>query len=199
MKYPAQIQRLIEQFAQLPTVGPKTAERYVFYLLRQSTQTINELAASIQALPETIITCANCQVISTASPCPICADRQRDASLLCIVADTKDMYALEDIHQYHGYYHVLNSGLDPLRNNGLDKANLELLIQKLKTGQVTELLLALNPDMVGNTTALYLTKLLKPLNLKITRLAQGLPTGSNLEYADEQTLANALKYRNRIE
>ena len=198
MKYPPLIQRLIEQFSKLPTVGPKTAERYVFYLIKQAPETIQEFAESIKALQNSITTCISCQAISTTSPCLICQDNQRDSSLLCIVADTRDLYALEDTKQYHGYYHVLNNRINVLQDQGLNQTNLEKLLQTIKTKNAKEILLALNPDMSGDTTALYLTKLLKPLNLKLTRLAQGLPTGADLEYADEKTLSNALKFRNEV-
>ncbi|MFH0840710.1 MAG: recombination mediator RecR [bacterium] len=198
MKYPPLIQKLIEQFSKLPTVGPKTAERYVFYLIKQGSEVIDELIESLKELKKSIVTCRTCQAISTSSPCPICDNNRRDRSLLCIIADTRDMYAIEETGQYQGYYHVLNSNLNAIENTGLSKSNLESLLAKLRTDEIKEILLALNPDISGNTTSLYLTKLLKPFNLKITRLAQGLPTGANIEYADEATIVNALKFRNEI-
>lgn len=198
MKYPPLINRLIEQFSKLPTVGPKTAERYVFYLIKQGPEAIDELAKLIQELKHNIVACRVCQAVGTASLCPICDNSQRDRSLLCIVADTRDLYALEETNQFHGYYHVLNGNLNVIDNTGLSKTNLESLFAKLRTGEIKEVLLALNPNIAGDTTVLYLTKLLKPFTVKLTRLAQGLPTGANLEYADEATLINALKFRNEI-
>lgn len=198
MKYPLQIQRLIDSFAQLPTVGPKTAERYVFYLLKQSPQTLNNLAKAINNLKQNITVCNNCQAIAVSSPCPICSDQKRQANLLCIIADTKDMLAIEETGAYQGYYHVLGGTLEAIKDWSLQKLTIKQLIQRLENQPISEVILALNPDVSGETTSLYLTKVLKQYNVTITKLAQGLSTGASLEYVDAATLSQALKYRNKL-
>lgn len=201
MKFPASIQKLIELFAQLPTVGPKTAERYVFYLLKQSPAKLQELADSIIALPQQITTCQQCLAITASNPCYICADQQRKNGQICIVADTRDMLAIEETGQFYGLYHVLGTVINTINNATPDELKLDKLIERIEQASIKEIIIALDPDLAGETTSLYLTKLLKQYNLDliITRIAKGLPTGASVEYADQTTLGNALKFRNKIE
>jgi len=196
--YPLSIQNLINHLSKLPSVGPKTAERYVFCLLKQSDEELQSFAQALAELKEKTITCASCFAISNTSPCAICKDKNRTATTLCIVANTRDLYSIESSREYKGAYHVLGGVIDVV--NGIKPENLKIkeLLQRIKSQKISEVILALNPNMEGETTSLYLSKLLKPLNIKITRIARGLPMGSDLEYADEMTLANALKFRNEL-
>ena len=198
MKFPASIQKLITEFSKLPTVGPKTAERFAFYLLKQKPADLQALSQAISELQEKIIICASCNSLAESNPCPICADAKRQKTQLCIVAGPRDLMTLEATSQYQGIYFVLNGELNHLDGVGPEQLNIELLQKKLKTEKITEIILALNPTIEGETTAMYLAKLIKPLNIKITRLAKGLPMGADLEYVDELTLGNALKYRNVV-
>ena len=196
---PNPIKKLIELFVQLPGLGPKSAERIVFSLLYKSDSQINEIADSIKQINSQISKCTNCQNLDETNPCHICLDKSRNPNLLCIISRPQDISIIEKTNDYQGRYFVLGGVIDPLEGLTPDKLNLRLLIEKIKKDNVQEVILALNPDMPGETTMLYLTKLLKQFkNLKITRLARGLPVGSDLEYADEVTLSNALKGRREI-
>ena len=196
MAYPKSIQNLIDYFTSLPTVGPKTAERYVFYLLKQHPEDLQKFAQAIAELKENTVVCSKCFAISESSPCSICSDKKRDQSLLCLIANTRDMLTLEATRQYNGLYHILGGLINTIEGIGPEKLQIKPLFDKIKNQPVKEVVLALNPTLEGETTVLYLTKLLKPYKIKITRLAKGLPMGADLEYADEITLTNALKYRN---
>lgn len=198
MKYPLSIQKLIDHFSCLPTVGPKTAERYVFYLLKKNPEELQKFALALSELKEKTTVCKNCLAISESDPCNICSSEKRNKSVICVVADTRDMISIEATEQYNGLYHILGGVIDTINNIKPENLNINNLINKIKNNNISEIILALNPNLEGETTSMYLTKLLKPHNIKITRLAKGLPTGSNLEYADEMTLANALKYRNEL-
>lgn len=198
MKYPKSIQNLITELSQLPTVGPKTAERYVFYLLKQSSSDLKKFAQAIAELKDNIIICKNCHAVAETDPCEICSDLKRDASLICVVANTRDMLAIEATNTFFGQYHVLGGVLNTIEGNGPDKLKINSLVAKIKQKSVKEVILALNSNIEGETTSMYITKLLKPYGVKISRLAKGLSTGSDLEYADEMTLSNALKYRNIV-
>lgn len=197
MKYPQAIQNLIDRLSGLPSVGPKTAERYVFYLLRQSDEKLKDLAAAISELKDKTTVCHICGAIAENDPCAICADQNRRSETLCIVANVQDLAALEATKQYDGKYFVLGGLIDTIREVKPEDLNIQKLAQRIKTGGIKEVILALNFTLEGETTALYLTKMLKD-HLKITRLAKGLPAGSNLEYADELTLGSALKNRNEL-
>ncbi|MBU4374911.1 recombination mediator RecR [Patescibacteria group bacterium] len=198
MKYPLSIQNLISHFSQLPTVGPKTAERYVFYLLKQDPETLQKFALALSELKEKTTICQNCLAIAESNPCSICADQKRNKSTICVVDGSRDMMAIESIEKYNGLYHILGGVINAIEGIKEDRLNIKQLIEKVKKNNIAEIILALNPDMEGETTAMYLTKLLKEYNIKITRLAKGLPMGASLEYADEMTLVNALKYRNEL-
>ncbi len=195
MKYPKSIQNLIDQFSQLPTVGPKTAERYVFYLLKQNPEELQKFAQYLAELKEKTTICQKCLAISETDPCLICADNKRDQSLICVIANTQDMLTIEATKQYNGLYHVLGGVINVIEGIKSEQLNISQLINRVTKDKVKEVILALNLNLEGETTSIYLAKLLKPYKLRITRLAKGLPMGSDLEYADEITLANALKYR----
>lgn len=199
MRYPKSIQNLIDYFSKLPTVGPKTAERYVFYLLKQHPEWLQEFAQAIAEVKEKTAVCQTCLAIAESNPCQICSDQKRNHSSICLVADTRDMLALEAISQYHGLYFILGGVINTIEGVKPEQLNIKRLLARLKTApQVKEIILAFNPDLEGETTSMYLAKLLKPYKIKITRLAKGLPMGADLEYADEITLSNALKYRSEI-
>ncbi|MDP2736912.1 MAG: recombination mediator RecR [bacterium] len=198
MRYPASIQNLIDHFSKLPTVGPKTAERYVFYLLKQHPESLQQFAQAIAEVKEKTTVCQACLAIADANPCQICSNAKRNHSIICLVADTRDMLAIEATKQYNGVYHILGGVINTIEGVKPDQLNIKALLNHLKQNGVKEIILAFNPDLEGETTALYIVKLLKPYKIKITRLAKGLPMGADLEYADEITLSNALKYRNEM-
>lgn len=208
MRYPASIQNLINYFSKLPTVGPKTAERYVFYLLKQHPEWLQEFAQALAEVKEKTAVCQTCLAIAETNPCPICSDRKRNHSVVCLVADTRDMLTIEATKQYNGAYHILGGVIDTIAGVKPEQLNIQSLLSHIKRNNVKEIILAFNPNLEGETTSLYLAKLLKPhkinphtkfgVGIKITRLAKGLPMGADLEYADEITLANALKYRNEM-
>ena len=185
MNYPSSIQNLINQFSQLPGIGPKTAERFVFHLLKQSPEQLNKFAKDLTQLKNKTVRCSICQNFT-------------DQKTICVVAEPQDIIALEKIGDYQGVYHVLGGLLNSLDNITPDKLTIDKLTERIKNNQPKEIILALNPNIEGESTALYLTKLLKPLNIKITRLARGLPMGSDLAYADEVTLGSALQGRREI-
>jgi recombination protein RecR len=198
MRFPASIQNLIDEFSRLPTVGPKTAERFVFYLLNQNSADLKKFAEALAVLKDNITVCRSCFAISGSDPCPICADTKRDKNVLCLVADTRDQLAVESTGQYHGTYFILGGEINAIEGIGPDKLHIQPLLEKIKTAKPKEIIMALDPTIEGETTVLYLIKLLKPLGVKMTRLAKGLPMGADLEYVDELTLSNALKYRNEL-
>lgn len=198
MHFPPSIQNLINHFSKLPSVGPKTAERYVFYLLKAHPEELQKFAQNLAELKEKTTVCQTCFAYAGKNPCEICADNKRDESTLCVVADTRDMFVIEATRQYNGLYHILGGQLNAIFGINPEHLNINPLLTRIKTNSIKEIILALNPNLEGETTAMYLIKVLKPFNLKITRLAKGLPTGSNLEYADEMTLVSALKFRNKV-
>lgn len=198
MRFPPSIEKLISLLSHLPSVGPKTAERYVFYLLKQSPALLRDLAQTLEQLPATVQQCSICGSISEINPCAICGDRERDPTSLCVVADSRDLFVLEDTGLFKGYYFVLGGMINALEDVKPSDIKIKELIQRLNTLKPKEVVLALDPTLEGETTVLYLTKLLKPSGLKITRLAKGLASGANIEYADEITLRNALKFRNEV-
>ncbi|MEA3449412.1 MAG: recombination mediator RecR [Patescibacteria group bacterium] len=195
MDYPKSIQNLIMELTRWPSVGPKTAERYVFYLLNQSPERLQRLAQSIAELKEKIIICRNCGAVSETNPCFICKNKQRNQALLCIVANTRDMLSIESTGIFNGRYHILGGVINAINKIGPEKLNIKSLQNKIENNNIKEIIIALSPNMEGEGTAIYLNKLLKSNDLKITRIARGLPSGSELEYADEMTLGNALKFR----
>ncbi|MFA6513838.1 MAG: recombination mediator RecR [Patescibacteria group bacterium] len=197
MRYPLAIQNLIERLSFLPSVGPKTAERYAFYLLNQSEERLDNLAQAIKELKQKTTLCKTCFSVSTNNPCPICADPLRHKNFLCIVENIQDLAAIESTKQYDGLYFVLGGLINTIEGVGPEDLNIDKLAKLIQTEEIKEIILALNFTLEGETTSLYLSKILKN-HVKITRLAKGLPAGSDLEYADETTLSSALKYRNEI-
>lgn len=195
---PPPIQKLIAHFSSLPGVGAKTAERFVFYLLNVDKKKLDDFALSLTDVKNKISACAVCGRFTDQNPCVFCSSATRDKTKICLVADTADIYSLEKTGEYRGQYHVLNGLLSPTEGMTPDKLNLQTLENRIKSGNVKEIILALNPTIEGETTSLYLTKLLRKYNITISRLARGLPQGADLEYADEVTLANALKGRMKI-
>lgn len=195
---PTSIKKLVDQLSRLPGIGPKTALRLAFVLLKKPQADLEIFAGAIINAKKDVRVCSVCLNLSETEPCFICASDNRDYSLVCVVAESHDLQALERTGEYQGVYHVLGGVLNPLEGVGPDSLNINQLIKRIKQGAIEEVILGLNPDLEGESTALYLQKLLQPLNVKITRLAKGLPSGSDIEYADEVTLASALKNRREV-
>ena len=194
--FPTAINNLINYFSKLPSVGPKTAERYVFYLLKQNSEELQKFAQSIAELKENITICQKCFMISESNPCHICSDKKRDNSIICVVSNSRNALAIEKAKEFNGVYHILGGVLDVIKGIKPENLNINSLIEKIKNNNIKEIILALNPDLNGETTAMYLTKIFKQYKIKTTRIAMGLPMGADLEYADEMTLKNSIKYRN---
>lgn len=197
MKYPRSIQNLINQLSLLPSVGPKTAERYAFHLLKKNEGDLKTLAEAIQELKSKTLLCQRCLAVSDDNPCPICADQSRLSEVLCLVADQRDLAALEATGQYRGLYFVLGGLISTIEEVSPEDLNIAHLLKRVQQEKIQELILALNFTLEGETTALYLSRLFKG-RLKISRLARGLPAGSDLEYADELTLRSALENRSEM-
>lgn len=195
---PRSLENLIREFTKLPGVGPKTAERLVYFLLKQPKETLTDLADALNHVKDEVVTCNLCYRLAEQNPCPICQDKNRDKTLLCVVAESQNIAVLEKTHVFSGLYHVLGGVISPLEGVTPDQLKIKQLESRLKSNGVKEVILALNPDLEGETTSLYLAKLLKPLNIKVTRLARGLPMGADLEYADEVTLENAILGRREM-
>jgi recombination protein RecR len=192
------IARLVKELARLPGIGEKTAQRLAFHILEAGPEAAGALAAAITGVVRDVRCCSSCQTLTDRDPCPICADPQRDARLLCVVEGVPDLLAIERTHEYRGRYHVLHGALSPLDGVGPSDLKVRELLLRLEASPVDEVVLATNPDVEGEATALYLQKLLKPLGLKVTRIAQGVPMGGDLEYADQVTLARALAGRREL-
>ena len=190
--------RLIEQFERLPGIGKKTAQRLAFYVLGLPQEKAQECANAILDAKEKIKRCAVCQNLTDQELCAICADPERDHSLICVVAEPKDVIAMERAREYHGVYHVLHGVISPLSHVGPDDLRIRELLSRVSQGGVREVIMATNPDTEGEATAMYLSRLLRPMDVKVTRLAYGIPVGSQLEYADEVTLLRALEGRQEI-
>ena len=196
--YPEPVARLIEALQQLPGIGPKTAQRLAFFMLKRPAQEVRELAESLVAVKERIVSCSTCFNVTDQDPCRICADPARDAALLCVVEEPNDLLAMERTGEYKGRYHVLLGALSPLEGIGPDDIKVRELLVRLEAGGTAEVILATNPNVEGEATALYLVKLLRPLGVRITRIARGLPVGGDLEYADQVTLTKALEGRREM-
>ncbi len=196
--YPRALGRLIEELEKMPGVGPKTAQRLAFFLLAQPTEAAAALAQAITEVKERIRPCRQCFNFSEAELCEICSDARRDGSLLCVVSEARDLYALERSGEYRGLYHVLGGLLSPIEGIGPDELNIEPLLARLKTGETKEVVLATNPVVEGDATAAYLAGLIKPLGIRVSRIALGLPVGGDLDYADEVTVSRALLGRTEM-
>ncbi len=190
--------RLIQELHKLPGIGPKSAQRLAYFLLRSSEEEARALAEAIVAVKERIIFCSICQNITETNPCPICQDKERDHTKICVVEEPLDILALERTREYHGLYHVLHGVISPMNGIGPDELRVKELLARLQGGATQEIILATNPNLEGEATAMYLHRLITPLGIKVTRLARGLPFGSDLEYADEITLTRALEGRHEI-
>ncbi len=186
---------LIAEFEKLPGIGPKSAQRLVYFLLHAPKENSVALAQAVTELKEKTKLCSICGNIAEADPCPICADTARNHSLIMVVEDPLDILAIEKTRVYQGTYHVLHGAISPLQNIGPEDLKIQELLARLRGGKVKEVILATNPNMEGEATAMYLQKLVSPLSVKVTRLARGLPVGADLEYADEITLTRALEGR----
>lgn len=198
MIYPKSIATLIEQFQKFPSVGPKSAQRMAFYLLKMPKHEVEKLAQSIIEAKENTFACEICFNMSSTNPCEICQSNSRDKSTICVVAETKDLIAIEKTNEYLGLYHVLQGLISPIDGIGADDIRIKELLHRVAENDVKEIILALSPSVEGEATSLYLNKLLKPFGVKITRIAFGLPVGADLEYADEITLARAIEGRREI-
>jgi recombination protein RecR len=192
------VTQLIEELMRLPGVGEKTAQRLAFHILRVPKQEAEALARSILAVKEKIHRCSQCYGITEQEPCPICSDPKRDRMLLSVVEEAADIFAFEKLREYRGLYHVLGGALSPLEGVGPEDLTIPQLLRRLHAGEVQEVIVATNPNLEGEATAMYLSKVLKPLAVKVTRLAHGLPIGSALEYADEVTLLKSLEGRREL-
>ena len=193
--YDGAIQELIDAFAQMPGIGPKGAQRIAFYILGADRRSAQDLADAIVAAKEKVRFCEICGNVCETSPCPICQDPRRDRSIICVVEEPKDVMSIERTGEYRGLYHVLGGAIDPMSNVGPGDLRIPELLKRLGTDQVKEVMLAVDPNIEGEATTTYLGRLLGPLDLRVTRLASGLPVGSDLEYADEITLGRAISGR----
>jgi recombination protein RecR len=196
--YPEPVARLIDALQRLPGIGPKTAQRLTFFLLKRPLEEVRELADALVAVKERIVYCQTCFNVTDQDPCRICADPSRDGRMVCIVEEPNDLLAMERTGEYRGRYHVLLGALSPLDGIGPEDLKIRELLARLDAGGTTEVILATNPNVEGEATALYLAKLLRPLGARITRIARGLPVGGDLEYADQVTLSKALEGRREI-
>ncbi len=198
MFYPEPIAKLIDAFTRLPGVGSKTAGRLAFHVLRMKEEDVVDFAKALVNVKRNLNYCSVCCNITDTDPCRICQDKSRDGSSICVVQEPKDLVAMERMKDYQGYYHVLHGAISPMEGVGPDDIRIAELLQRLSDDKVTELILATNPNIEGEATAMYLSRLVKPFGLKVTRIAHGLPVGGDLEYADEVTLSKALEGRREM-
>ncbi len=198
MKRPSAVTELIEELKRLPGIGQKTAERLSFFLMRGSAERANRLADVIRNVKEKIVLCSECHGITEINPCEICQDPKRDSSLVCVVEEPHDVYVMENIGHFRGRYHVLMGVISPLDGIGPAELTIEALKERVQKNNISEVILATNPDMEGESTAIYIAKILKPGNIKVTRIARGLPVGGEIEYADEVTLLKSLEGRTEM-
>ncbi len=196
--FPATLEKLIDQFASLPGIGRKSAQRLAFHVLALPEEEAKEFADTILSAKRDVKRCRICQNYTDREVCPICSSEQRDRSLICVVSDPKDVLSMERAREYNGLYHVLHGVISPMNHIGPDDIGVKELVIRAASDEVQEVIMATNPDTEGETTAMYISRLLKPLKVKVTRLAYGIPVGSNLEFADDATLTRALEGRTEI-
>ena len=196
--YTPAVQNLIDELGKLPGVGPKSAQRIAFHLVKLSEQDALRLAHAISEAKEKVRFCETCFNMSDDQFCEICADQRRDRSLICVVEEPRDIVAVEKTHEYRGYYHVLQGAINPIDGIGPDQLRIRELLHRLQEGTVEEVILCTNPNIEGEATAMYLAKLIEPLEIPVTRIASGLPVGGDLEYADELTLGRAIEGRREM-
>ena len=193
--FPAPLEKLVEQFASLPGIGGKSAQRLAFHILNLSDQEAQEFADAIVDAKRSVTCCPVCQNLTAGGLCPICASPKRDEGLICVVADPRDVAAMERAREYNGRYHVLHGVISPMNHVGPDDLEIKSLLARVAQGGIREVIMATNPDTEGEATAMYLARLLKPFDVKVTRLAYGIPVGGHLEFADDATLMRALEGR----
>lgn len=194
----APVTRLIEAFHKLPGIGPKSAQRLTYYMLRASEAEARSLAQALIDLKERITLCSVCQNVTELDPCGVCVDTSRDRSMICVVEEPLDILAMERTRGFRGLYHVLHGVLSPMEGVGPDDLKLNELLARIRNGSVHEVIMATNPNLEGEATAMYVSRLLQPVGVRVTRLARGLPAGADLEYADDVTLARALEHRQDV-
>lgn len=191
----APVARLVEEFHKLPGIGPKTAQRLTYYLIRMPADDAHSLAEAIVAVKDRVVLCSICYNITESDPCNICLDPSRDDTRICIVEEALDVLALERTRSYKGLYHVLHGVISPMNGIGPDDLKIQPVLDRLRDGDVEEVILATNPNLEGEATAMYINRLISPLGVTVTRPARGLPVGGDLEYADEDTLSHAMEGR----
>lgn len=196
--YPEPISRLIEQFMKLPGIGPKTAARLAFHVMNMPADDVSAFALALHDVKTKLTECAICCNITDHSPCSVCTDSRRDTTVLCVVQDAKDVIAMERTHEFHGRYHVLHGAISPMEGIGPNDIRIRELVTRIGETEIEEVILATNPNVEGEATAMYISRLLKPFQMTVTRIARGLPVGGDLEYADEVTLAKALEGRRQV-
>ena len=196
--YSPSIEKLIEAFEKLPSIGNKTAARLAFHILDASEEDTNEFIKAIQDAKNNLKYCSKCYNITDNDPCPICANVNRDHTIICVVEDVRDVVAMERTHEFKGVYHVLHGSISPMNGVGPDDIKIKELLARVMEGKVKEIILATNPRVEGEATAMYLSKIVKPLGVKATRIAHGIPVGGDLEYTDEVTLSKALEGRREV-
>jgi recombination protein RecR len=189
------VERLAEHFSQLPGIGRKTAHRLALFVLKMAREDVEALADALVRVKEKVRYCSVCSNITETDPCPICSNTKRDRNFICVVEEPNDVLAIERTNEFKGLYHVLGGSLSPLDGIGPEELRIKELLARLSDGTIDEVILALNPNVEGEATTLYLSRLMKPLGIKVTRIARGLPVGSDIEYADEATLSRAIEGR----
>jgi recombination protein RecR len=195
---PASVDRLIQAFERLPTIGPKTAQRLTYFLLRNPNNLTSELANALVDLRDKTILCSVCFNLTDVDPCGICRNQARDRSVICVVEEPLDILAVERTGEYRGLYHVLHGAISPMERISAEDLKIRELLERLRSGEVTEIILATNPNMEGDATAMFITRQLAAIDVRVTRLARGLPIGGDLEYADQITLTRALEGRREV-
>lgn len=198
MEYTKPIAELTDFFQRFPGIGPKSAQRLAFYLLKMPLSDVEKFASKMIEAKKTVKCCSKCFNMSASDPCEICSDNNRNKQVICVIAETKDLIAIEKTREYKGQYHVLQGVISPIDGIGATDIRIKELLTRIAEEDIQEVILALNPSVEGEATTLYLAKLLKPFNIKISRIALGIPVGSDLEYADEITLARALEGRHEV-
>ncbi len=198
MGFSASIEKLIEEFEKLPSIGHKTAVRLAFHILRLPEEECEQFANTVINTRKNLKYCSICNNITDADPCSICGNAKRDKEVVCVVEDVRDIVQIEKTHEYNGVYHVLNGVISPMNGIGPNDIKLKELMTRIGTGEIKELILATNPNVEGEATAMYISKLVKPFDIKTTRIAHGIPIGGDLEYVDEVTLAKALENRTEL-
>lgn len=198
MQYIAPLVKLIEQFRALPGIGPKSAVRLAYHVLEMDKVKARALAQAILEAKEKVCYCSQCYNLTDCDPCRLCSSENRDRSLLCVVEEPRDVAAMERTKEFKGLYHVLHGALSPLEGIGPDDIKISELLSRLQTGDIKEVIMATDPDVEGEATAMYVAKILKPLGVKVSRIAHGLPVGADIEYADEVTLSKALENRREM-